>query len=118
MPATSEPPNQRSNHKSNGTGKNQAEKIRGESHTSLTKKAEPPPTRDVNRDSGTASANGGWLRRIVRPRGHISQIFLIQITLLTLILARCMARGCSAISAGNCDERSTSYSPTYSQASA
>ena len=24
----------------------------------LTKKAEPPPTRDVNRDSGTASANG------------------------------------------------------------
>src|ERR1017187_6853149 len=31
----------------------------------LTKKAEPPPTRDVNRDSGTASANGGWLRRIV-----------------------------------------------------
>jgi len=27
--------------------------------SSLTKKAEPPPTRDVNRDSGTASANGG-----------------------------------------------------------
>jgi len=27
----------------------------------LTTKAEPPPTRDVNRDSGTASANGGWL---------------------------------------------------------
>ena len=24
-----------------------------------TKKAEPPPTRDINRDSGTASANGG-----------------------------------------------------------
>jgi hypothetical protein len=37
----------------------------------LTKKAEPPPTRDVNRDSGTASANGGWLRRLVRPLGHI-----------------------------------------------
>ena len=37
----------------------------------LTKKAEPPPTRDVNRDSGTASANGGWLRRLVRPHGHI-----------------------------------------------
>src|SRR5665213_2450912 len=38
----------------------------------LTKKAEPPPTRGVNRDSGTASANGGWLRRLVRPknRGH------------------------------------------------
>jgi hypothetical protein len=32
----------------------------------LTKKAEPPPTYDVNRDSGTASANGGWLRRLVR----------------------------------------------------
>jgi hypothetical protein len=29
----------------------------------LAKKAEPPPTRDVNRDSGTASANGSgdWL---------------------------------------------------------
>src|ERR1035441_2226760 len=33
----------------------------------LTKKAEPPPTRDVNRDRGTDSANGGWLRRLVRP---------------------------------------------------
>src|ERR1017187_1889693 len=32
----------------------------------LTKKAEPPPTRGVNRDSGTDSANGGWLRRLVR----------------------------------------------------
>jgi len=32
----------------------------------LTKKAEPPPIRGVNRDSGTASANGGWLRRLVR----------------------------------------------------
>jgi len=31
-----------------------------------TKKAEPPPTRDVNRNSGTDSANGGWLRRLVR----------------------------------------------------
>jgi len=27
----------------------------------LTKKAEPPPTNDVSRDSGTAMANGGWL---------------------------------------------------------
>src|ERR1039458_2927038 len=36
----------------------------------LTKKAEPPPTRDVNRDSGTDSANGGWLRRLVRHHGH------------------------------------------------
>src|SRR5450759_1454537 len=35
----------------------------------LTKKAEPPPTRDVNRDSGTDSANGGWFRRLVRPHG-------------------------------------------------
>jgi hypothetical protein len=44
----------------------------------LTKKAEPPPTCDVNRDSGTDSAirlrseatdgqDGGWLRRLVRP---------------------------------------------------
>jgi hypothetical protein len=32
----------------------------------LTKKAEPPPTRGVNRDSGTAMTNGGWLRRLVR----------------------------------------------------
>ena len=32
----------------------------------LTKKAEPPPTRDVNRDSGTDRAIGGWLRRLVR----------------------------------------------------
>src|SRR5665647_3841330 len=38
----------------------------------LTTKAEPPPTRGVNRDSGTASANGGWLRRLVRPHGHIN----------------------------------------------
>ena len=36
------------------------------SNKHLTKKAEPPPTRGVNRDSGTASANGGWLRRLVR----------------------------------------------------
>src|ERR1039457_466305 len=39
----------------------------------LTKKAEPPPTCDVNRDSGTDSANGGWLRRLVRP--HVSHAF-------------------------------------------
>ena len=45
----------------------------GSAHSSLTKKAEPPPTRGVNRDSGTDSANGGWLRRLVRPR-FISQI--------------------------------------------
>ena len=40
----------------------------------LTKKAEPPPTRGVNRDSGTASANGGWLRRLVRRRHNDIQI--------------------------------------------
>src|SRR5665647_1116655 len=41
----------------------------------LTKKAEPPPTRDVNRDSGTASANGGWLRRLVRRIIHDYHLF-------------------------------------------
>src|SRR5665213_1293056 len=39
----------------------------------LTKKAEPPPTRDVNRDSGTDSANGGWLRRLVRHHVYLSR---------------------------------------------
>jgi hypothetical protein len=29
----------------------------------------------VNRDSGTASANGGWLRRLVRQLGHLSLLF-------------------------------------------
>jgi hypothetical protein len=29
-------------------------------------KSSATPTRGVNRDSGTASANGGWLRRLVR----------------------------------------------------
>ena len=43
-------------------------------HSGLTKKAEPPPTRGVNRDSGTDSANGGWLRRLVRRRhGFVSK---------------------------------------------
>jgi hypothetical protein len=45
--------------------------IKRRSICGLTKKAEPPPTHDVNRDSGTDSANGGWLRRLVRPHGHI-----------------------------------------------
>jgi hypothetical protein len=31
----------------------------------------------VNRDSGTASANGGWLRRLVRPHGHNSNQGLV-----------------------------------------
>jgi hypothetical protein len=39
----------------------------------LTKKAEPPPTRGVNRDSGTDRANGGWLRRLVRCHGHTTK---------------------------------------------
>jgi len=42
----------------------------------LTKKAEPPPTRDVNRDSGTDRANGGWLRRLVRLLVVITHLFL------------------------------------------
>jgi hypothetical protein len=33
----------------------------------LMQKAEPQPTRGVNRDSGTDRANGGWLRQLVRP---------------------------------------------------
>ena len=42
----------------------------------LTTKAEPPPTRDVNRDSGTASANGGWLRRLVRLLAYLVQVHI------------------------------------------
>src|SRR5271154_4202065 len=41
----------------------------------LTKKAEPPPTRGVDCNR---SANGGWLRRLVRHHGHISLLSLIQ----------------------------------------
>jgi hypothetical protein len=40
----------------------------------LTKKAEPPPTHGVNRDSGTDSVNGGWLRRLVRRLGFKWQV--------------------------------------------
>jgi hypothetical protein len=46
----------------------------------LTKKAEPPPTRDVNRDSGTASANGGWLRRLVRRHGSHFKVKLLYLS--------------------------------------
>jgi len=46
----------------------------------LTKKAEPPPTRGVNRDSGTASANGGWLRRLVRHHGFFNIGFNLILT--------------------------------------
>ena len=45
----------------------------------LTKKAEPPPARDVNRDSGTDSANGGWLRRLVRRRHGVTLAFRFKI---------------------------------------
>jgi hypothetical protein len=44
----------------------------------LTKKAEPPPTRDVNHDSGTAMTHGGLLRRLVE-------------------LSRCAAEECSRL---------------------
>ena len=43
----------------------------------LTKKAEPPPTRDVRAPATsrpTESGNGGWLRRLVRRHGHKSLI--------------------------------------------
>ena len=50
----------------------------------LTKKAEPPPTRDVNRDSGTDSANGGWLRRLVR-RHHFDTSLVF--TLIVMFVA-------------------------------
>jgi hypothetical protein len=43
---------------------------KGVAQSRLTKKAEPPPTRSVDRDSGTDNAIGGWLRRLVRPRLH------------------------------------------------
>ncbi len=62
----------------------------------LTKKAEPPPTRDVNRDSGTASANGGWLRRLVR-RTISHQTLLAQLLCRPSISKSCMessARQC------------------------
>jgi len=67
----------------------------------LTKKAEPPPTRDVNpvkvrgptglyaRDSGTDSANGGWLRRLVRHHGVFGGVvFVLKVKLLTALVWR------------------------------
>jgi hypothetical protein len=45
--------------------------IMATTHMRLTKKAEPPQARDVNRDSGTANANGGWLRRL---SGHFTAL--------------------------------------------
>src|ERR1019366_4492269 len=52
--------------------------------SSLTKKAEPPPTRDVNRDSGTDRANGGWLRRLVRRLAHITNLASCRSTVPTI----------------------------------
>jgi hypothetical protein len=49
----------------------------------LTKKAEPPPTCDANRDSGTDSANGGWLRRLVRQQRREIHNKIRQIKTLT-----------------------------------
>ena len=43
----------------------------------LTKKAEPPPIRDVNRDSGTDSANGGCLWRLVKPLIHATDLLFV-----------------------------------------
>jgi len=40
----------------------------------LTTQAEPPPTRDANRECGTDSTNGGWLRRLVRRWGFRGRI--------------------------------------------
>jgi hypothetical protein len=42
----------------------------------LTTKAEPPPTRDANCDSGTASATGGW--RLVRRHGFLASRFILR----------------------------------------
>jgi len=58
----------------------------------LTKKAEPPPTRDVNRDSGTASANGGWLRRLVRHQRREIHNKIRQIQMLANWQAAALAR--------------------------
>src|ERR1035437_4255539 len=58
----------------------------------LTKKAESPPTNGVNRDSGTTSANGGWLRRLVRHQNpHNSQ---------KPVIANLSAQSCSRLESG------------------
>ena len=55
--------------------------------TAVTEKAEPPPTRDVNRDSGTDSANGGWLRRLVRRQNaHFLNALLKSAMLIAVII--------------------------------
>src|SRR6516165_5672719 len=38
-----------------------------DAHCGLTTKLSHPGPKDVNRDSGTVSANPGWLQRLVRP---------------------------------------------------
>jgi hypothetical protein len=58
----------------------------------LTKKAEPPPTRGVNRDSGTDRANGGWLRRLVRHQRREIHNKIRQIQMLANWQAAALAR--------------------------
>jgi len=53
----------------------------------LTQQAEPPPTRGVDRDSGTDSANGGWHWRLVRPQVEK----LLQLFNMTRILNNAVA---------------------------
>jgi len=61
----------------------------------------------VNRDSGTDSANGGWLRRLVRPRVY-------HISTLAYICVICFAVNCrrsnSQANANN-TEQATGFSP-------
>jgi hypothetical protein len=44
----------------------------------LTMKAEPRPTKDVNREGGTGAANGRWFRRLVRPQVKIAHYWIEQ----------------------------------------
>ena len=67
----------------------------------LTKKAEPPPTRDLNRDSGTASANGGWLRRLLSLRHCSSLSNSYRTSAPTLSLAPCRPSKTSRLSSSN-----------------
>src|ERR1019366_8561292 len=75
----------------------------------LTKKAEPPPTRGVNRDSGTASANGGWLRRLVRHQRREIHNKIRQIQTLTNRKRRTCTR-----SGQKCSFSSACNVPTFS----
>ena len=66
----------------------------------LTKKAEPPPTRGVNRDSGTDSANGGWLRRLVRQTAH-THFVIGTVTWLPSGSIQTTETGCELTNAGS-----------------